>query len=157
MGNNGEKRGRPTIYTPEIAEQVCQYIAQGMTLREVAAIKDMPGMTTICRWLLEVDKEAFWKQYAQARQTQAELEIDEIRTLADKCTPKNAHAVRLRVDARKFRVEKLSPKKYGNIQRIEGRVDHVHSMDEALEGSIREQIAGPIKQLPAPRVDSDED
>jgi hypothetical protein len=40
--------------------------------------------------------------------------FDEITALADKATPETANVVRLQVDARKFAVARLAPRKYGD-------------------------------------------
>lgn len=117
--------GRPAEFDQAIADEICEKIAQGQSLRKICgADRDdfIPGQTTVYRWLDESD--AFAKQYASARVRQADHYFDEIVEIADAPnagTDENGQAVlrdpqrdRLRVDARKWVASKLAPKKYGD-------------------------------------------
>ena len=104
--------GRPSDYTQEIADAICEHIAQGKSLRWICAEDGMPGSTTVYRWLNE--NEGFRKQYTHARELQAEFYADEIIEIADLAKNEDAQVARLRVDARKWKASKLAPKKYGD-------------------------------------------
>jgi hypothetical protein len=94
----------------------------------------MPDQSTVFRWLRDVD--GFHKQYARAREDQAELYLDQIIEISDdgsndtytdddgnKKTDWDVIArSKLRVDARKWAMSKLAPKKYGErvAQEISG-------------------------------------
>ena len=129
--------GRPSTYTPELADLICEQIADGKSLRSICAAEGMPGKSTVFRWLAE--NEAFRDQYARAREAQADALADDILDIADeKCTTVRAdkhHGTkaddddgnvevvfdsaavarnRLRVDARKWIAAKLKPKVYGD-------------------------------------------
>lgn len=117
-------------YTEERAEAICNMIAEGMSLRQIAAVDGMPDKTTVLRWLSQ--HETFRAQYARAREVQAEHFSDEILEISDdgsndwmersgpdgqKVTVLNGEHVqrsRLRVDSRKWLMSKLAPKKYGD-------------------------------------------
>jgi hypothetical protein len=117
--------GRPTIFTPELADQICELIAQGKSLRYICSDDGFPGTSTVFRWLAE--NEAFRDQYARAREAQADALADEILDIADETANDwitdgngvdrvNAEAIarsRLRVDTRKWIASKLKPKRYG--------------------------------------------
>ena len=98
----------------------------------------MPDKSTVLRWLR--DKEEFRAQYARARQNQAEVFAEEILDIADdgrndweeregrggKYIALNREAIersKLRVDARKWVMSKLLPKKYGD------KLDVAHTGD----------------------------
>jgi hypothetical protein len=46
------KSGRPTDYSPEVAEAICEGIAEGLLLSEVCKRPGMPSPATIYVWLL---------------------------------------------------------------------------------------------------------
>lgn len=117
--------GRPSTFTQEIADVICDRIADGESLRAVCNTDDgMPSKGTVLRWLAE--SETFQVQYARAREEQADKYADEIIEIADEdgTTEKENVGVvydstavarnRLRVDARKWVASKLKPKKYGD-------------------------------------------
>jgi hypothetical protein len=71
---------RPSDYSPKVAERVCVAIAEGYSLRQIAAREGWPDRSTILRWL---NKHAeFRDQYARAREMQAEHFADEINARA---------------------------------------------------------------------------
>ena len=114
------KLGRPSGYTPEIAEDICELIARGISLRAITARADMPGEKTVYQWLA---KEAdFAQQYERARERQAHLYASEITEIADTASNDDWNVARLRIDARKWFASKVSPKKYGDrvAQEISG-------------------------------------
>lgn len=131
--------GRPSDYTSELAEEICARIANGQSIREIERTDGMPAMSTIFRWLAKFPE--FQEQYARAREAQAEHLAEDILDIADNGTNdwmerqretkgvrfvENAEAInrsRLRVDARKWLLSKLLPKKYGDKLEHAGKVD----------------------------------
>ena len=128
--------GRPSDFTPEIANEICERLAKGESLRAICADDEsgwLPTARTVHRWLT-VEEEwasAFRQQYAHAREAQADHYADEIVAIAD-CTDApamggGAEAVvrdpqrdRLRIDARKWVASKLAPKRYGDKVALTG-------------------------------------
>lgn len=124
------KRGRPTIFSSEIAEQICERLAEGHSLREICAADDMPHEATVRRWALE-DRDGFSTQYTKAREIGYHMMADELLEIADDGTNdwierrdgENAGYVvngehvgrsRLRLDTRKWLLSKALPKIYGD-------------------------------------------
>lgn len=122
---------RPNIYTRELGEQICAFVSQAYSLREIECMEGMPAVSTICLWLNQADKHEFMEQYEQAQAIKAENLADELLAIADNGTndymqrsnPDNPGWVangehiqrsRLRVDTRKWIAAKLLPKKYGD-------------------------------------------
>lgn len=62
---NASKMGRPSIYTPELAEKICELIRDGVSERKICGMPGMPGWTTLNRWKLE--NPDFRNQSARAR------------------------------------------------------------------------------------------
>lgn len=120
--------GRPTDYSQELADDICERIADGESLRAICADEAMPNKATVFRWLGR--HQEFSDQYARAREEQAESFADEMVAIADERETRvvmdgdgdavvvfDSTAVarnRLRVDTRKWVASKLKPKKYGD-------------------------------------------
>jgi hypothetical protein len=73
--------GRPTKYTPELAERICAEIAEGKSIRDFAGVGDFPVQDTIYRWL-DLHKE-FSEQYSRAREIAADLLATEARDILE--------------------------------------------------------------------------
>jgi hypothetical protein len=102
--------GRPSLFTEELAEEFCERIADGRSLRSITTDDDMPDQRTIRRWLK--DREGFRLQYAIARDLQADCIAEETKDIADGTD--DPQKARLQIDARKWYASKLAPKKYGD-------------------------------------------
>jgi len=116
-----KKRGAPTLkFTARMKARICRDVALGKSLRKVLKAAGMPKMTRVMEELQR--DETFAKQYARARTQGIELHIDGIIDLADTATDKNAQAVRLQVDTRKWLASKLVPRVYGDKIELSGEV-----------------------------------
>jgi hypothetical protein len=128
MASKG-KPGRPSTFSQEMADRICEALAGGTSLRQICLADDVPHMATVMRWL--GDQQGFREQYARAREMQADAIFDEILHIADtpligtktkessdgKIETMTADMIehrRLQVDARKWLAGKLQPKKYGD-------------------------------------------
>jgi hypothetical protein len=123
--------GRPSEFTQEIADAICERLADAQSLRSICLDDAMPSQATVFRWLADDRYVSFREQYTRARDAQADAIFDEILDIADdgsndwmereredgsKFEVLNAEHVqrsRLRIDARKWMAGKLAPKKYG--------------------------------------------
>ena len=128
-------KGRPTIYTQDLADTICSRLADGESMRSVSRDPDMPAKTTMFRWMRSVD--GFRDQYEVAKQESAESHADDMLDIADNATNDwmdanatdeekavhrlNGEAIqrsKLRVDTRKWAASKLNPKKYGDNNKM---------------------------------------
>jgi hypothetical protein len=149
--------GRPSGYTPEVADAICERLAGGESLRTICADEGMPSAVSVGRWLADESREEFRRQYARAREAQADYLADEILQIADDgrndtYPTENGAAVnhdaiqrsRLRVDARKWYAAKLAPKKYGEKMAIGGADDlpPIRSTTEMTDAQLAAVIAG---------------
>lgn len=104
--------GRPSKYSPKLADEICERIADGESLKSICNDEHMPNKATVFRWLSD---EAFRDKYERARDAQADALADEIVDIADgDGEESDPQRDRLRVDARKWVAAKLKPKKYGD-------------------------------------------
>jgi len=146
--------GRPTIYTPELAEQICGKIA--VSNRGLRFICKELGISTdsVMNWLNKYPE--FVVHYARAREMQADFLADEILEIADhsdsdtviiydksgKPVPVEdkewTNRSRLRVDTRKWIASKLKPKKYGD------------KLDVTQEGQILHNVVVQVVPSPIP-------
>jgi hypothetical protein len=127
-GEAQPKMGRPSDYTPDVADKICSQIADGKSMRTICREESMPHMSTVFRWLREHDE--FREQYVRAKDDAADAMAEDILEIADDGTNDymtitkgdkeyevvNGEAIqrsRLRVDSRKWLMAKLKPKKYG--------------------------------------------
>ena len=134
---------RPSIFTEELASEICRRLSLGESARQICRGDDMPVMSTLMKWLTEPDKIAFSEQNARARDCQADFYADEIIDIADELgegVDSNAiNIARLRIDSRKWKVARMSPRKYGDKQQI----DHTSS-DDSFMPTIIKLIAEPL-------------
>jgi len=117
---------KPTQYTEELAEEICDRLSKGESMHKLCDEEDMPKEWRVYDWLKEFPD--FLKKYAHAREIQAERLAQEIIEIADSSDKdiiigedgkirtdwENVQRSRLRVDARKWVASKLLPKKYGD-------------------------------------------
>lgn len=122
MTDEQTKTGRPTIYTQELADELCEYLAMGESLRTACGHEGMPAIRTVFNWMHKND--SFMQQYARAKQESADAMAEEILDISDKAEDVIKHGAekksgayaqtqRLRVDTRKWLMSKMKPKKYG--------------------------------------------
>ena len=65
--------GRPSEYTREIAEEFCNRLSEGLSMRTVCKADDMPSGVTIFKWLRDYPE--FLKQYEQAKVNSADAHL----------------------------------------------------------------------------------
>lgn len=132
MSDTKRKTGRPSKYSDEMAEKICEKIANGRSLRSICAEDGMPTKATVCKWLAE--NQEFSDQYARARENQADYFAEEIIEIADSAEAESAAVAKakLQIDARKWAASKIAPKKYGDKQEID-----VKSSDGSMRPSVR--------------------
>jgi len=77
-----EKRDPRTLYTKELAEEICRRLATGRSLNSIAADPGMPAACTVFNWARK-DVDGFAAAYARARTIGYEALADEILDIAD--------------------------------------------------------------------------
>lgn len=142
--------GRPSSYTQAIGDLICEQLAtSNLSLRKICQDPTIPHISSVLRWLAA--DEEFRKQYALAREAQADFLAEEIIEIADDSSRdtikvKNkagdeieiedkewTSRAKLRVDARKWVASKLKPKKYGDRleldNKISGKLEQIIGME----------------------------
>lgn len=126
--------GRPSDYTPELADAICQRIALGESMRGICRDDDMPDRGTVLNWLAE--HEDFATKCGRARVLCADALEEQMQEVADDGTNdwmerrseaekgagvmtgwvlngEHVQRSKLRVSTLQWRAAKLNPKKYG--------------------------------------------
>ena len=146
------KMGRPTLYSDELAAEICRRIVEGESLTRICKDENMPNVSSVYLWLFK--HKDFSNQYARAREDQADTYSDQIVDIGEevpmmvitdedgkvtkRIDPAGVNRTRLRVDARKWVAAKLKPKKYGDRQVVAGdpdaplEVKHSGTLDEVI-------------------------
>lgn len=104
-------KGRPTVYTQELADRICEWLAEGKSLRAfVDQNNDSPARSTICLWI--VNNDAFSDQYARARQAGGHSHADDILQTAEEVRQGtlDPNAARVVIDAKKWAAERMAPR-----------------------------------------------
>ena len=155
------KLGRPSSYSDELAEDICERLASGESLVQICRDDSMPSRRTVLYW--QEQNAAFCAMCARAREGQADFAHDEMMAIENQVlsglVPPDV--ARVALSSKQWRAAKLAPKKYGDKTTIEAsatvKVEHTRRLDiskltddqlDALEGALRETVA----QLDAPKV-----
>jgi hypothetical protein len=164
--------GRPTLYTQDIANAICERLAKGESLRSICLTDGFPAPATVCGWTTQ--NKDFYEQYAQARANNLEMMAEDLLSISDdgaddwetrykkdgsEYQALNRDAVersRLMVDTRKWLLSKLRPKQYGDRLDVSGEIDCKLSVQFSIAPAAhlaRVELPASVRALlPAPGV-----
>lgn len=123
-------------YTRELADEICERIAAGQSLKEICRSPGMPSDTAVRKWAIE-DHDGFSSRYARARDLQLEALSDDLLEISDDgrndwmvrnkgdseevaFNSEHVQRSKLRSDNRKWLLSKLKPEKYGDRTTLTG-------------------------------------
>ena len=139
---NRNKGGRPSTFTPELAERVLEQVAEGRFLVDLEG-EDMPAYRTIWGWA-NVRPE-FAKALARSHEDGAHALLVKAETLLDEATRDDIQVVRERVAHIRWRVSRLNPAAYGDRSelRVSGTITHEHKLSDDAPAWIKERLEAP--------------
>jgi hypothetical protein len=106
------KRGRPvSVYSPDLAAEICRRVSNGETLRQVCRIPGMPPESTVRGWVT-TDLDGFSALYARARECQCEAWADDIVAISEEHNSE-PNDRRVRIDTKRWLMGKLVTRRYG--------------------------------------------
>lgn len=159
-----KKRGRQSTYTKALADEICERLAAGESLRSICRDDHMPSDFAVRNWVIQ-DIEGFASHYTRARDAGLDVLADEVLEIADsapstldngaKDSGDIAHK-RIRFDARRWYLSKLAPKRYGDRQAVElsGSIEIKDMSDE----DMRAELAALVGQgIVVPGVEQSDD
>lgn len=111
-------------FTPKFIEDLCDWIAEGKSVRSFCRANEAYKPSTICSWL--VQDEAFAEQYTRAMEMRGDAKFEDIDDFIEdlKTGKQDAATTRVLIDAVKWQAGKLKPKKYGDSTTLKGDKDH---------------------------------
>jgi len=123
-----------SAWTPErkadAFAEICLQLSLGKSLRAICEAADLPSRVTVMDWIS--GDATYGRQYARAREAQADFYAEEIIEIAGTAT--DADIARGKIDARKWLASKIMPKRYGDkIAHVGGSEDDapIRYVDEA--------------------------
>lgn len=147
----GNKGGRPSTYSQEIADHICECIAMGESLRAVLGKENMPSMITVLQWLDKHDE--FSSQYSRAREQQTETLGDMMHEKSKSALGLDAagvQAVKLEIETLKWFMGKVKPKKWGD--RIQ--VDNTHAFEQQSTDDLQTRAIKLAQSLGFPALNA---
>jgi hypothetical protein len=112
--------GRPSKYTKDIIEEVCERLSKGEPLAAICRDDHMPDQSTVWDW--SKDREDVSQAIARAREAGEEAMLAECLEISDSPTERTAFGSvdgghiqekKLRIDTRLKLLAKWNPKKWG--------------------------------------------
>jgi hypothetical protein len=104
-------RGRPSLYTQELADNICERLMEGQTLIQICQDEAMPALRTVLRW--EIEKPEFGQVSARARRHGTDVLAEQCISIADDPNI-DPHDKRVRIDTRLRLIGKWNARKYGD-------------------------------------------
>jgi hypothetical protein len=122
----------PVTFSMKLMETICARVAQGDNLNQISKEPGFPTEAAVRQWVA-ADREGCASMYARAREQQMEWWADDIIRIADSAMSdyESVNAVRVAVDARKWAMSKLAPKRFGD------RIEHAGGVTIRHEDDLR--------------------
>jgi len=146
------KTGRPTKYTPELVDEICTRVANGVPLREICRESDKPTWSTFYEWLSK--DQNLSARYARARElgTDAIAEdlIGELYQEPERILSEGGNRIdgayvnllKARADIKLKLLSKWNPKRYGDKTFVAGDAENPMKVeaDVSIFGTLLESV-----------------
>jgi hypothetical protein len=157
------KMGRPTLYTPELAERILYEVGDGRSLRDICRAVGMPASCTVRLWVVQ-DRDGFGARFHRAREFACHDMAEEIVEIVDDgrndwmerrtraggreivLNRENIQRSNLRYKARYSLLSNLLPKLYGSQRLLEAKDEAINPWVEMLR-----LVDGKTRGLPSER------
>ena len=154
------------LYSPELGARVCELMIEGVSLRKISEMSGMPSRRAIFNWLKDNDE--FRERYEVARLMQVEYWAHEIIEIADEISGdiiinehgervvdyENINRARLKIDARKWLMSKLHPRRYGD--RVAADVTVRRDMRELSDSELLQIVGRSVEPDPGREAEGEE-
>jgi hypothetical protein len=179
-GEEKKKTGRPSSYSPENAQKMCELLSEGIPLREICRMEGMPAWRTVYDWMyrddaLGADGVGLSASIARARDIGYDAMAEECLIIAD--TPRlgtkkvyssgsdddeDSMTVteedmlghrKLQIETRLKLLAKFNPKKYGDRQILAGDSE----APLAVQNDAMDILAAVLKNLELKRQTANEE
>ena len=134
--------GRPSNYTEELADEICELIASGSNINRIDLMENMPGRTAIYRWLDMYPD--FKANYTRAREGRADWRFDRMDDviLDMRNGIIDATQAKVELDLIKWQAGKEKPKEYGDkttteiVGKDNGPIELSYAKSTLLRGPV---------------------
>jgi hypothetical protein len=116
--------GRPSIYSQDIADEICERLANGEPLAKICRDDHMPCYSAVRRW--EDDNAEFKALSTRAKRDGTHFLADDCQEIVDEPVDGDAEVARIQIAHRKLRVDtrlrligKWNSGDYGDKQQVE--------------------------------------
>lgn len=151
--------GRPSTYSEELGQKICDLVANGWALTQVVEkLGGTPTIATILDWRILIPE--FGLMYTKAFDMRLQVWSEQLNGIADDAKndwtdktlasgatiraldPEVAQRSRLRLDTRKWLLSKLRPEQYGDSMKLDAKVDQTTTLkvDPELLATLKELI-----------------
>jgi hypothetical protein len=137
------KIGRPSKYTPELAKEICERLANGEPLRQICRDEHMPAWQKIYEWMQKdldlsgsIARAREVGQDAIAEQIWLEMKEEPERILTEgggKIDPGYVQLIKARADIGLKLLAKWNPKRYGDRVELAGDKDNPLRLEATLQ------------------------
>lgn len=114
MPKHKNKKGRPTLYSDELANDILDRIANGSNIHKITQLEGYPNRTTIYKWL-DKNKD-FCNNYTRALEDRAHWRSDRLDQICDDLISGaiDDKKARVLIDVQKWQAGKENPQRYGD-------------------------------------------
>ena len=128
--------GRPTLYTEDMADFICERLSMGETLLEVCRDNErVADRATVTRWL--VKNPEFASRIMRARDFGQDASIDQCREIIENATPENVNVAKLQVWHRQWEASKRARRNFGDKVDVSHSTSPIDTMtDEQVEQEL---------------------
>ena len=144
---------RSSLYTEDIATEICMRLSHGETLSKICKDEHLPSRTTVLKWVNE--DHDFGNRFARARDLQFEYWADNLADVGDavRGTPEQVPAARLDSENKRWLLARLKPSLYSEKFQADitsgGQPLQVANLDLA---KALLQVLPSVALLPAPEA-----
>ena len=138
---NPKANGRPTVYTEELAKEICDAIASSNEGLQALCEQHPHWPTRACIFLWMRRYPGFFDLYTRAKEQQAEVQVDYMLAIANEphhyIDPEtgaeriDSSMLRIKMDAIKWQASKLAQKRFGD--KTETIVTNPELLQDSLE------------------------
>lgn len=146
-----KKIGRPSKYTPELADEICQRLSNGEPLRQICRDDHMPAWQKIYEWMHKDPNLSGSIAHARDQGADAIAEdiLNEINQEPERILSEGGgridsgyvQLVKMRAEIKLKLLAKWNPKKYGDAMKLTG------SKDDPLQMEVQHEAKGLLNAL----------
>lgn len=131
--------GRPTLYSEELAAEICYRLSSGENMTDICHAAHMPDKVNVWRWKRE--REEFRNMINCAMQDKGECCADKVDVYKEMAINGeiDPSVAKLAIDTERWKASKFYPRMYGDKQIVESKNENLnHNMKIDLTESQKE-------------------